>query len=84
MLYYVLLPQANESSNGVYESHSSNATYQPVVAFEQPNGHAKIEQNTPPGSVNGGPRTLSSFQNPAYESSMPSGLDKNDIEDTAL
>ena len=87
MLYYVLLPQVNGSSNGVYESLASNSTYQPAVTFEQPNGHATTERNTPPGSANGGPRTLSSFQNPAYESSMPSGLDKNsedDTEDTAL
>lgn len=95
MLCYVLLPQVNGSSNGVYESPASNGTYQPPVAFEQRNGHAKTERNTPPGSANGGPRTLSSFQNPAYESSMPSGLDKaveikpsthsnDDTEDTAL
>lgn len=87
--------KVNGSSNGVYESLASNGTYQPAVAFEQPNGHAKTERNTPPGSANGGPRTLSSFQNPAYESSMPSGLDKeveikprrhsnDDTEDTAL
>ena len=85
----------NGSSNGVYESLASNSTYQPAVAFEQSNGHAKTERDTPPGSANGGPRTLSSFQNPAYDSSMPSGLDKaveikpsthsnDDTEDTAL
>ncbi|XP_073255705.1 uncharacterized protein [Porites lutea] len=87
--------KVNGSSNGVYESLASNGTYQPAVAFEQSNGHAKTERDTPPGSANGEPRTLSSFQNPAYESSMPSGLDKaveikpsthsnDDTEDTAL
>ena len=71
-------PQLNERSNGVYESINENKSN-----GQQNNNMAK--QGTPPGKEKGEKdtretekknRTLSSFQNPAYQStSMNSGLD---------
>jgi len=66
--------QLRGSSNGLYQSIDSSTS----------NGEAKTEQVTPPGTEKGQKdsrenekhKTLSSFQNPAYESSMPYGLDK--------
>lgn len=92
------LPQLNEVTNGVYESMNDNKS------SGQPNNNM-AKQGTPPGKAEKGQkdanekekknRALSSFQNPAYQStSMGSGLDvqygvipasgAHDDDDTAL
>ena len=71
-------PQIGESSNGVYQSVNTNNSN------GQLNGESKTKQVTPPGTEKGQKDskesekrlTLGSFQNPAYESSTPYGLDK--------
>lgn len=75
--------QINGSGNGIYQSLDSNEAYQ-LVDYEQASGEPKTKQGTPPGTEQGQKdtkenekqKTLSSFHNPAYEASVPYGLNK--------